>query len=94
MCSGSEAGSYLRLIDCRGTDGGREEHNARQPEERERRPGTGTKTGYGHPTVGHSVGPYQLPVPGRNYPDGTDGRGEEHDARQTQERVPERVASL
>ena len=23
-------------------------------------PGTGTKTGYGHPTVGNSVGPYEL----------------------------------
>ena len=28
-----------------------------------RRPGTGTKTGYGHPTVGNSVGSYALPVP-------------------------------
>ena len=27
-------------------------------------PGTGTETGYGHPTVGNSVGSYALPVPG------------------------------
>ena len=31
--------------------------------------GTGTKTGYGHPTVGNSVGPYEEPVPGGNYPE-------------------------
>ena len=32
---------------------------------------SGTTTGYAHPTVGNSVGPYQLPVPGRNYPAGS-----------------------
>ena len=30
----------------------------------ERTPGTGTKSGYGH----QMAGPYQLPVPERNYP--------------------------
>jgi hypothetical protein len=33
-------------------------HTCRTP-----RPGTGTKTGYGDPTVGNSVGAYTLPVP-------------------------------
>jgi len=39
------------------------------PASAERKPGTGTSTGYAHPTVGNSVGPYQLPVPGHNYPE-------------------------
>ena len=41
------------------------------------RPGTGTKTGYGYPTVGNSVEPYLLPVPGRNYPARLRTRGDQ-----------------
>ena len=37
-------------------------------------PDTGKTTGYEHSTVGTSVGPYELTVPGANYP--YRGRGE------------------
>ena len=33
----------------------------------------GGEAGHGHPTVGKSVGPYQVPAPGRNYPSGPAG---------------------